>query len=60
MLFLLSRAITNQGMPASLTMQNTTMEHVIIANKWLGQCKLLANRLVEKLPENSFPQRRLN
>jgi hypothetical protein len=44
-------------MPASLKTQNTTVEHVIITNKWLGQSKPLANRLVEKLPENSFPQR---
>jgi hypothetical protein len=56
MLFLMSSAITNHGMPASLTTQNTMVEHVIITNKWLGQSKLLENRLVEKLPENSFPQ----
>ena len=54
----MSLAITNNGMPASLTTQNTSMEHVIITNKWLGQSKLLANQLVEKLPENSFPQMR--
>ena len=58
-LFLMSHAITNHGMPASLTMQNATMEHVINTNKWLGQSKRLANRLVEKRPENSFPQRQL-
>ena len=34
--------------------------HVIITNGWLGQSKLLANRLVEELPENSFPQRWLD
>jgi hypothetical protein len=43
------------GMPASLTTQSATVEHVIIINKWLGQSKLLANRLVEKLPEISSP-----
>jgi hypothetical protein len=57
--FLMPHVITNHGMPASLTMQNATMEHVIITNKWLRRSKLLANRLVEKLPKNSFPQRRL-
>ena len=49
----------NHGMPASLTTHNATMEHVIITNKWLGRSKVLANQLVEKLPENSFPQKRL-
>jgi hypothetical protein len=34
--------------------------HNYHTNKWLGQNKLLANQLVEKLPENSFPQRRLD
>ncbi len=42
---------------SSLTTQNATMEHVILTKKWLGQSKLLANRLMEKLPQNSFPQR---
>jgi hypothetical protein len=56
-IFLMSRTITNHGMPASLTTQNATMEHVILTKKWLGQSKLLANRLTEKLPQNSFPQR---
>ncbi len=40
-LFLMSHALTNHGTPASLTMQNATMEHVIITNKWLGWSKLL-------------------
>jgi hypothetical protein len=47
-------------MPASLTTENTTMEHIIITNKWHGQSKLLANQLVEKLSENSFPQRQFD
>jgi hypothetical protein len=59
-LFLLSHAIMNHGMPASLTTQNaTSMEHDIITNKWLKRSKPPTNRLVEKLPQNSFPQRRL-
>jgi hypothetical protein len=38
-------------------MQNTTMEHAIISNKWLSPSKLLATPLEGKLSQNDLQLR---